>query len=176
MSVHPLPRRKFISLVVAAPLWGSALVAAAEARHEALITHFGAIADGSTVNTKAIQAAIDHLAARGGTVVIPRGVFVSGALFFRPKVNLHLEAGAVLRCSTDMANFPPQRTRIEGHFEEKFTPALINAKNCDGFHITGEGPSTEPGTRSGISSGSCATQRPTREISPTSAYRGLVWL
>jgi alpha-L-rhamnosidase len=115
-------------------------MARAEDRSEALITDFGAKADSTTVNTKAIQSAIDHLAAsRGGTVIVPRGVFVSGALFFKPKVNLHLQAGAVLRCSTDMANFPVQRTRIEGHFEEKFNPALINAKNCDGLQITGEG-------------------------------------
>jgi len=64
---------------------------------------------------------------------------VSGALFLKPKVNLHLQQGAVLKCSTDMANFPVQRTRIEGHFEEKFNPALINAKGCDGLRITGEG-------------------------------------
>lgn len=115
-------------------------MANAEGPSEAVITDFGAKADGTTVNTKAIQAAIDHLASRrGGTVVVPKGVFVSGALFFKPKVNLHLQAGAVIQCSTDMANFPVQRTRIEGHFEEKFNPALINAKNCDGFEITGEG-------------------------------------
>jgi alpha-L-rhamnosidase len=54
-------------------------------------------------------------------------------------VNLHLEKGAVLKCSTDLANFPVQRTRIEGHFEDAFNPALINAKNCDGLHISGEG-------------------------------------
>jgi alpha-L-rhamnosidase len=129
-----------MSLMLAAPFLGCALLARSEDRSEALITQFGALADGATVNTTAIQAAIDHLAAgRGGTVVIPRGVFVSGALFFKPKVNLRLEAGAVLRCSTDMANFPAQRTRIEGHFAEKFTPALINVKNCDGFEMTGEG-------------------------------------
>jgi alpha-L-rhamnosidase len=127
-------------LLLAAPFFGSALMAHAQARTEALITSFGAKPDGATLNTKAIQSAIDHLAAkRGGTVVIPQGVFVSGALFFKPKVNLHLQAGAVLQCSTDMANFPAQRTRIEGHFEEKFNPALINAKNCDGLEITGEG-------------------------------------
>jgi alpha-L-rhamnosidase len=127
-----------MSLMLAAPFWGSALVSGAET--EALITEFGAVADGKSVNTKAIQDAIDHLAARrGGTVIIPRGIFVSGALFFKPKVHLHLEAGAVLRCSTDMANFPARRTRIEGHFEDKFTPALINATNCDGLQITGEG-------------------------------------
>ena len=110
-----------MSLMVAAPFWGSSLIAAAEGRSEALITDFGAKADSTTVNTKAIQSAIDHLAAsRGGTVIVPRGVFVSGALFFKPKVNLRLEAGAVLQCSTDLSNFPVQRTRIEGHFEEKF--------------------------------------------------------
>ena len=133
-------RRRFMSLMLAAPLSGSALMAYAEASSEALITDFGAKADGAAVNTKAIQAAIDHLAAgQGGTVVVPRGVFVSGALFLKPKVNLHLESGGVLRCSTDMANFPVQRTRIEGHFEEKFNPALINATHCDGLQITGEG-------------------------------------
>jgi alpha-L-rhamnosidase len=104
------------------------------------ITDFGAVADDATINTKAIQAAIDHVAGSdGGTVIVPQGVFVSGALFLKPKVNLHLEKDAVLKCSTDMANFPVQRTRIEGHFEEKFNPALINAKNCDGLRITGEG-------------------------------------
>ncbi|MGA2728605.1 MAG: glycosyl hydrolase family 28 protein [Terracidiphilus sp.] len=140
MSIHPFARRRFMSLMLAAPFWGSALMAEAESSAEALITEFGARPDGATINTKAIQAAIDHLASRrGGTVVIPQGTFVSGALFFRPQVSLRLRAGAVLQCSTDMANFPTQRTRIEGHFEEKFNPALINATNCDGFQLTGEG-------------------------------------
>jgi len=140
VSDYKYARRRFMSLMLSAPCWGSALMAAAEASSKTLITDFGAVADGVTLNTRAIQGAIDHLAARhGGTVVIPRGVFVSGALFFKPRVNLHLDAGAALRCSTDMANFPVQRTRIEGHFEEKFNPALINASNCDGFEITGEG-------------------------------------
>ncbi len=140
MSSHPIARRQFVSLMVAAPFWGSALMAHAEPPTEALITDFGARAGGESINTKAIQAAIDHLASeRGGTVVVPKGTFVSGALFFKPKVNLHLRAGAVLQCSTDMANFPVQRTRIEGHFEEKFNPALINVKDCDGFQLTGEG-------------------------------------
>jgi alpha-L-rhamnosidase len=129
-----------MAMMLAAPFWGSALMADAESSAEALITKFGALPDGATINTKAIQAAIDHLAShRGGTVVVPQGTFVSGALFFKPKVNLRLLAGAVLQCSTDLSNFPVQRTRIEGHFEDKFNPALINATNCDGFQLTGEG-------------------------------------
>jgi polygalacturonase len=140
MTAHLYSRRSFNSLLLSAPFLAAAAADAAMQR-EASITDFGAVADDTSVNTKSIQAAIDHLAASGGgTVVVPRGVFVSGALFFKPRVNLHLQAGAVLKCSTDvMANFPPQRTRIEGHFEEKFNPALINAKGCDGFRVSGEG-------------------------------------
>ena len=100
MSIHPFARRRFVSLMLAAPFWGSALMADAESSAEALITEFGARPDGATVNTTAIQATIDHLASRrGGTVVIPQGTFVSGALFFKPQVNLHLRAGAVLQCA-----------------------------------------------------------------------------
>jgi polygalacturonase len=139
MSDRGYTRRWFTSLILSAPFCG---VAAADRVifREVSITDFGAVADDATINTKAIQATIDHLAASGGgTVVVPQGVFVSGALFLKPKVNLHLQTGAVLKCSTDMANFPVQRTRIEGHFEEKFNPALINAKGCDGLHISGDG-------------------------------------
>jgi polygalacturonase len=139
MSIDRYSRRRFNALIASAPLWSLAAKAFAAPTRELLITRSGAIADDSTVNTKAIQAAIDQLAARGGgTVVVPKGIFVSGAVFFKPKVNLRLTEGAVLKCSTDLSNFPSQRTRIEGHFIN-FTPAFINATHCDGFQLTGDG-------------------------------------
>jgi polygalacturonase len=131
-------RRTATAAILALPF--AATATRAEGGASASIRTFGAVADGSTVNTRAIQSGIDALAARGGgTLVVPRGVFVSGALFLKRGVHLHLNAGAVLRCTTDMAHFPAQRTRIEGHFEERFTPALINATGCDGLRITGAG-------------------------------------
>jgi alpha-L-rhamnosidase len=135
-----LPSRRLFNLsLLATPLLGMASQALA-ADKSVKITDVGAVADNSTVNTKAIQSAIDKMAAQGGgTVVVPKGVFVSGALFFKPKVNLRLEKDAVLKASTDASNFPAQRERIEGHFEEHFTPGLINADACDGFKMTGEG-------------------------------------
>jgi hypothetical protein len=137
---------------------------------------FGARPDGATINTKAIQAAIDHLASRrGGTVVIPQGTFVSGALFFKPKVNLHLRAGAVLQCSTDMANFPAQRTRIEGHFEEKFNPALINAKTAMASSSPARGRSMEQDGPYGTCSGNCATRRPRAATSRTWVFPAPAW-
>jgi len=133
-------RRVFTMALLAMPLLAKASKFSAAVPTQALITEFGAVADGATMNTGAIQAAIDHLAARGGgTVRVPPGVFVSGALFLKPKVDLHLAKGAVLKCSTDLNNFPVRRTRIEGHFEDNFNPGLINATACDGLKITGEG-------------------------------------
>ncbi|CAN7368526.1 glycoside hydrolase family 28 protein [Massilia sp. LjRoot122] len=133
-------RRAITLSMLTAPLWGRPSQALAAGPNQFVITHFGAVADGVTVNTAAIQKTIEHAAAQGGgTVVVPAGVFVSGALFLKPKVNLHLEQGAVLRCSTDLKHFPAGRTRIEGHFAENFNPALINANGCDGLKISGAG-------------------------------------
>jgi polygalacturonase len=140
MSSPHVSRRRFALALLSAPLWPASARAASAVSNRKSITGFGAVADDATVNTRAIQAAIDDLAAQGGgTVVVPQGVFVSGALFLKPRVNLHLDQGAVLKCSTDMKHFPVRRTRIEGHFEDNFNPALINADGCDGLTISGEG-------------------------------------
>jgi alpha-L-rhamnosidase len=103
------------------------------------ITDFGAVGDGATRSTEKIQAGIDRLAAKGGgTLVIPPGVFVSGAIFLKPGVNLHLEEGAVLKGSTNIAHYPKRATRIEGQFVD-WIPALVNADKCDHLRISGTG-------------------------------------
>jgi len=81
------------------------------------IADLGAVGDGKTLNTPRIQEAIDQLAARGGgTVAIPKGIFLSGAIFLKPGVNLYLEADAVLKGSEDINAYPQMKTRIEGQF------------------------------------------------------------
>ena len=65
------------------------------------IKDFGAVDDGTTLNTAAIQRAIDHVAgAGGGTVNVPAGTYLSGAVFLKTGVNLHLDKNAVLKGST----------------------------------------------------------------------------
>ena len=71
-------------------------------------------------------------------MLIPQGVFLSGAIFLKPGVNLHLDQGAVLKGSTDKKDYPKALTRIEGHFEP-WLPALVNANECDRLRITGPG-------------------------------------
>jgi len=139
-AIPSFSRRRFATALASLPLISCATIASNTGVTRPSIMEFGAVADGTSLNTTAIQAAINHAAQRGGgTVTVPAGVFVSGALFLKPGVHLHLERGAVLRCSNNLQDFPLQRTRIEGHFEERFNPGLINADRCDGLHITGEG-------------------------------------
>lgn len=102
------------------------------------ITGFGAVADGKTLNTEVIQKAIDSAAGKGGVVVIPNGTFLSGSLFLKPGVELHLEKGAVLLGSNRIEDYPKRETRIEGHFEP-WRMALVNAQGMDKVRIHGEG-------------------------------------
>ena len=115
--------------------WQLATLSAADV----MITDAGAVADGTTLNTAAIQQAIDKASADGGgKVIVPEGVFKTGALFLKKDVELHLDDDAVLLGSTEVADYPKQMTRIEGHFEP-WLPALINAKDLAGVRITGNG-------------------------------------
>jgi len=99
----------------------------------------GATGDGTTVCTAVIQRTIDEVSADGGgRVTVPAGVFLTGALDLKQGVELHLDAGAVLRGSNDIADYPKRNTRIEGHFEP-WRPALINAEGLRGVRITGAG-------------------------------------
>lgn len=115
-----------------------ALTMRCAAQTETSIADTGAIGDGTTLNTKAIQAAIDRMPAGGGAVVVPKGVFLTGAIFLKPGVNLQLAEGAVLQGSTNILDYPKMRTRIEGHFQ-KWIPALVNADRCDHLRISGSG-------------------------------------
>jgi polygalacturonase len=103
------------------------------------ITEFGAVGDGRTLATAAIQRAIEAAAqAGGGRVVVPAGTFRSGSLFLRAKVELYLAEGAVLLGSNSIADYPKLSTRIEGHFEP-WPMALINAEQLDRVRIGGPG-------------------------------------
>ncbi|MFV0536681.1 MAG: glycoside hydrolase family 28 protein [Dysgonomonas sp.] len=111
------------------------------------ITDFGVANDSSLIQTEKIQAVIDKVAeAGGGVVFIPKGVFQSGSLFFKPKTHLHLEKDAVLKGSDDISNFQIVPTRIEGQSINYFA-ALVNADSLDGFTISGEGTINGNGLR-----------------------------
>jgi len=131
------------------PAWFSdtSRVALASLGKKYVLTDHGVKADSTVVQTESIQAIIDKAAENGGgVVVIPKGVFLSGSLFFKPKTHLYLEEGATLKCSDDISNFKVITTRIEGQ-TVKYFAALINADGLDGFTLSGKGTINGNGLR-----------------------------
>ena len=104
-----------------------------------VITSYGVKNDSTILQTKAIQKVIDMAASNGGgVVVIPKGTFLSGSIFFKQGVNLYLEAGGTLKGSDRIRNFEIRKTRMEGQTLNYFS-ALVNADGIDGFTIAGQG-------------------------------------
>jgi polygalacturonase len=100
---------------------------------------YGAVADGATPATAAIQKAVDTCAADGGgKVLIPAGRYVSGAIFLKSRVEIELGSGAVLLGSTNFADYPPIDGRWEG-IERKVYASLFTGRGLEHVSITGRG-------------------------------------
>ena len=126
---------------------GLLLITLSATTRDYIITKYGAGTDSTKLSTKAIQSAIDQASQKGGgTIVIPKGVFLTGALFFKPKTTLKLMEGAVLKGSDTIADYPLIPSRMEGKSLDYYA-ALINATNIEGFSITGPGTINGNGTK-----------------------------
>jgi unsaturated rhamnogalacturonyl hydrolase len=104
------------------------------------ITDFGAIAGGKTDCTAAMAKAVDVCAENGGgRVVVPAGVFLTGAIHLKSNVNLHLETNAILKFNTDPKSYlPVVFTRFEGTECYNYSP-FIYALGQENIAVTGEG-------------------------------------
>lgn len=104
-----------------------------------VITEYGVKNDSNVVQTEAIQAVIDRaFKDGGGVVVVPKGTFLSGSIFFKQGVNLLVEEGGTLKGSDRIRDFKILTTRMEGQ-TLKYFAALVNADGLDGFTIAGKG-------------------------------------
>ena len=102
----------------------------------------GAVGDGRTKDTAAVQAAIDLCGpAGGGRVTLDGGTFLCGRLDLRSGVELHLERDATLQFSGDVSDFPEIET---GFWKTEYAPrfnkrCMLYAENCTDIALTGRG-------------------------------------
>ena len=118
------------------------------------ILAFGAVGDGVTECTAAVQAAIDSCTlSGGGTVLVPEGTFLCRTLYLKDRVDLHLDKGAVL-CGVDdpeaYASFLPQHdlsmydsggnsANANNTGDRRWMKAFLQGNGIEGASITGEG-------------------------------------
>ena len=89
------------------------------------VREYGALGNGQTLDSRAIQSAIDACAAQGGgTVTLPAGQYLTGSLFLRDNISLHLDSGAVILGSEAPGDYPIIHSRWEGKHQVDHRPKL----------------------------------------------------
>src|SRR6478609_7346200 len=103
------------------------------------IKDFGAVPDGITLNTMSIANAIDAVAKKGGgTVIIPRGIWLTGPIVLKSNINLHTDAGALIIFSKNFDDYPLVETSFEGlNTVRCLSP--ISGRDLENVAITGKG-------------------------------------
>jgi polygalacturonase len=105
-----------------------------------LITDYGAVAGGKALCTEAFVKAIDACSkAGGGHVVVPEGVFLTGAIHLKSNIDLHISEGAVVKFSTNPNDYLPLvHARWQGITLMNYSP-LIYAYGQENVALTGRG-------------------------------------
>lgn len=109
------------------------------ANNEVNIREFGAVSDGATLNTRAINDAIQAVNAKGGgKVIIPEGLWLTGPIELLSNVNLYTEPNALVVFTGDFDAYPIIATSFEG-METRRCQSPISARNAENIAITGHG-------------------------------------
>jgi Glycosyl hydrolases family 28 len=104
------------------------------------VRDFGAAGDGATLNTAAIQKAIDACtAAGGGEVLVAGGRFVTGTIYLKDNVELHIASGTVLLGSTNIADYATDTHKNIYDGEPHMDRCLIFARGAANIALTGDG-------------------------------------
>ena len=107
--------------------------------HSVSIIDFGAVGDGQTMNSKAIEKAISSQAARGGgRVIIPKGIWLTGPVQLESNIELYIDKGALLLFSRDFDDYPLVYSNWEGNDQIR-AMSPINAVDVENIAITGSG-------------------------------------
>ncbi len=108
------------------------------------ILNYGACADSLKMNTAVFQKVIDKCSENGGgRVLVPPGKYLTGSIFMKSNVELHLMMGATIFGSTDSVDYPHRLVDMksfsrDGKSRHSFF-GLIMADGVENISITGQG-------------------------------------
>jgi hypothetical protein len=103
------------------------------------IRTYGAVGDGATLDTEALQAAIDKCSgAGGGTVLVTAGKYVTGTFYLKSDVTLQVDAGAVILGSTNIGDYTTDTDRTM-YNEPYMDRCLVFARDAKNIAIEGGG-------------------------------------
>ncbi len=103
------------------------------------VRSLGARGDGSTLDTRSIQSAIDSCTRTGGAVIFPPGAYLTGSLELKNNVTLHLERGAVLLGSKSLSDYFERTPKLKSYNDVFLKHSLLYAEGQSNITITGEG-------------------------------------
>jgi polygalacturonase len=143
-------RRKFIEKIGVGSLMAGAAIGNYSSEGSKLVREqnffwdpysFGAKGDGKTMDTKSIQAAIDNCYNEGGgTVYLHNGTFLSGTIYLKDNITLHIETGAILRGSDNPEDFPSTPSKYPSITGEMVTHKMfVYAEDVKNITVCGRG-------------------------------------
>ena len=103
------------------------------------VIDFGAIGDGVTRNTSAIQAAVDRCGISGGVVIVPPGRYLTGSIELKSNVELQVQTGAIILGSPNIVDYFERIPKLKSYTDSFLRHSLFYAEGQSNIAITGGG-------------------------------------
>ena len=135
-----------MKMVIAALMLSASVIAQTQTFYN--VVDYGAVSGGKTKIDQAVSKAIDLASEHGGgTIFIPAGEWLTGPIHFKSNINIHLDAGCVLKFSDDFDDYLPMvKVRWQGTECVNFSP-LFYGYRCENISITERGTIDGQGTK-----------------------------
>ncbi len=120
-------------------LWSSSLALGQQNSNVFDVTTFGARGNGTTLDSKAIQSAVNACSEKGGTVFFPPGKYLTGSIVLASNVDLYIPRGAVILGSTELKDYQECVPQLKSYNDAFLRHSLFYAEGKENISIRGEG-------------------------------------
>lgn len=111
----------------------------AQKTHEIYVKEFGAKGDGVTLDTKAIQDAVNKCSEIGGTVVFTPGIYLTGSIELKDNTDIYISNGVVIQGSTDIKDYTDKQPGFKSYNDAFLRYSIFYAEKVKNISIRGEG-------------------------------------